>query len=159
MSVNVLRACAQGINAILFFAPIIFKSLGNGQYLSLVGAVAVRHPFLSLLLPWACKADTHDHAPGLLYLEMCMSRRSCAEGNAQRLSSCFHAVEGVSSMQLRWELKRLVIPAHRGLGHADWRSHGGRDAGRNRHCRSEWAAQTADRWRHPDVSHRGQRSP
>ena len=36
------RALAmQGINAILFFAPLIFKSLGRGQSSSLLGAVAV----------------------------------------------------------------------------------------------------------------------
>ena len=36
------RALAiQGINAILFFAPLIFKSLGRGQSSALLGAVAV----------------------------------------------------------------------------------------------------------------------
>ena len=40
----VCMCCVQGINAILFFAPIIFKSLGNGQSMSLLGAVAVRPP-------------------------------------------------------------------------------------------------------------------
>jgi hypothetical protein len=35
------RCLWQGINAILFFAPLIFKSLGKGQSSSLLGAAAV----------------------------------------------------------------------------------------------------------------------
>ena len=38
---EVLLVRMQGINAILFFAPLIFKSLGTGQSSSLLGAVAV----------------------------------------------------------------------------------------------------------------------
>lgn len=36
----------QGINAILFYVPVIFSSLGTGQAASLVAAVAVHasHP-------------------------------------------------------------------------------------------------------------------
>ena len=89
MSVNDLRACVQGINAILFFAPVIFKSLGNGEYLSLVGAVAVRDRFLSQPLPLACKADTDDHAHGLLCMETCMRRHIYTEGQCTALLLLF----------------------------------------------------------------------
>ncbi len=53
--------CAQGINAILFYIPVIFSSLGTGQSTSLIAAVAVR--FVS---PYLEKSEVENSKPACM---------------------------------------------------------------------------------------------